>query len=243
MNLENELRKTLREKAEASALRPRPQASVLRRARARAGRGIVAATLVIGSALFLGTTLPSRLASDERAFAAFIVQEKPRANTAAPTHEHPNGSVHGRSLPGQPVTPAMLNHNRQCMRAHGFDLPDPVQTSAGWQVIVEDSTPLPSESPDYNVRKRWAEAVFVDCRVIDAAGDLVFGGRTREQIDGLMACARSNGFVLPEPTEPRPGEFVFDLKATSPRWGSQGWYRTVFVTCGLWRHGPDHATG
>jgi hypothetical protein len=124
------------------------------------------------------------------------------------------------------------------MRAHGFDLPDPVATAQGWQVIVEDSSPLPSESPDYNVRKRWAEAVFVDCRLLDATGDLVFGGRTREQLEGLMACAHAHGFDLPEPTEARPGEFQFDLTKASPKWGSQAWYRTVFVTCGLWRQHP-----
>jgi hypothetical protein len=243
MNLENELRETLREKAESSALSPQPQASVIRRGRARVARSFVAPTLLIGGALLLGTTLPSRVAADERAFAAFIVREQARAKAAGPRHDHPEESAREPSSPREPITLEALKHNSQCMRAHGFDLPDPTPTPAGWQVIVEDSSPLPSESPDYTIRKRWAEAVFVECRLIDAAGDLVFGGRTQEQIEGLMACTRSNGFVLPEPAETRPGEFVFDLNATSPPWGSEDWYRTVFVTCGLWRHAPEHPVG
>jgi hypothetical protein len=126
------------------------------------------------------------------------------------------------------------------MRAQGFELPDPIETSKGWQVIVEasDGAPVRTESRDPGVRRRWAQAVFVDCRLMNLGDELVLGGRSREQIDGLVDCARDEGFVLPSPVERHPGEFTFDLDATSPRWGSESWYRTVFVTCGLWRFAP-----
>jgi hypothetical protein len=227
MSPEDEIRHMLRAKA-ASAPLPRPRASVIATARRRRIRRVVVVTVPIAAALSAATMLAGQPTADEPAYAAFKLTKKARVASDGPTrHQH--------AARGQPITRAMLEKNVECMRGQGFDLPDPVKTSDGWQVIVEDSQPLPSESPDFNVRKRWAEAVFVECRLIDAAGDLVLGGRTREQIKSVMRCARERGFVLPAPEETRPGEFTFDLDATSPRWGSEAWYRTVFVTCGLWR--------
>jgi hypothetical protein len=194
--------------------------------------------LVIAGAVVAGTTLATRLTPGQRAFAALEVRARANVGNDTPRSGGHNGApAHEHAAPGAgaPITLAMLRRNIECMRKRGFDLPDPVATAKGWQVIVERSGPLPSESPDYNVRKRWAQAVFVDCRLIDATDDLVLGGRTRQQIDGLMKCTRVHGFVLPPPTETSPGEFEFDLTAASPRWGSQAWYQTVFITCGLWR--------
>lgn len=236
MNLENELRRLLAAKADAFAPAPQPRTSVVREARIRVLRRTSTTILVIAVAVLAGTTLTSSITPDQRAFAALAI--KTRSTTAderakagvrkdTPSHEH--------AKIGEPITLVMLKENVQCMRHHGFDLPDPVATGQGWQVIVEESSPLPSESPDQNLRKRWAQAVFVDCRLTNVTDELVLGGRTREQIDGLVKCARAHGFVLPTPVETRPGEFEFDLAAASPSWGSQAWYRTVFVTCGLWR--------
>jgi hypothetical protein len=229
MNLENELRELLRAKAAACAPSLQPCASVVRRGRIRLLRRAIAAALVIAGAALVATALQTRVTPSQRAFAAFALDTASR-HSDAPSDAHAD--------PADPVTLAMLKKNNQCLREHGFDLPAPVKTAQGWQVIVEDSSPLPSESPDYKVRKRWAQAVFVDCRLMDATDDLVLGGRTRQQIEDLMDCARARGFALPAPAETKPGEFEFDLSATAPPWGSQAWYQTVFVTCGLWRHAP-----
>ena len=238
MNLEDELRRLLRAKAAGYAPSPQPRASIVRQARLRLLRRTSATMLVLAGAALLATTLAIRLTPGERAFAALDVRTRPHLGAHA-TKPRGHGDTPSHVAPGQPITLGMLKKNIQCMRDHGFDLPEPVKTAQGWQVIVEDSSPLPSESPDYNVRRRWAQAVFVDCRLMDPTGDLVLGGRTRQQIHGLIDCARAQGFVLPPPTETKPGEFEFDLSAASPRWGSQAWYQTVFVTCGLWRHGPE----
>jgi hypothetical protein len=238
MNLEDELRSLLRAKADGYAPLPQGRTSIVTRARIRLLRRSSATMLVLAGASLLATTLAIRLTPGEGAFAALDVRTRPHLGSHA-TRPRGHDETPSHAAPGQPITLAMLKKNVQCMRDHGFDLPDPVKTAHGWQVIVEDSSPLPSESPDYNVRQRWAQAVFVDCRLMDPTGDLVLGGRTRQQIAGLMACARAQGFVLPTPTETKRGEFEFDLSVASPRWGSQAWYQTVFVRCGLWRHGPE----
>jgi hypothetical protein len=46
-----------------------------------------------------------------------------------------------------------------------------------------------------------------------------------------MNCTRAHGFVLPHPTWNAAGEAQFDLSKAQPPWGSDNWYRTVFVTC------------
>jgi hypothetical protein len=226
MTSEDEIREMLRAKA-AMAPSPRPRASAMARARRRRLRAVFAVTVPLAAAVS-ATLLAGQPAGNGGAYAAFGLTETTRGRSEG-------RAPHREAAPDQQITRAMLERNVGCMRAHGFDLPDPVETADGWHVIVEESQALPSESADLNVRKRWAEAVFVECRLIDLAGDLVLGGRTREQIDGLMGCARERGFVLPAPTETAPGEFLFDLDAASPSWGSEGWYRTLFVTCGLWR--------
>jgi hypothetical protein len=227
---ENELREMLRSKAAAFTSTPRPLDGVSRRARIRTARRALATLTVLVAAVFAGTTVAGRLAPGERAFAALRLSANVASDDAAPRHRP--------ASPGGPVTLGRLEENVKCMRERGFDLPDPVATPDGWQVVVEEGSPLPSESPDPTVRKRWARAVFVDCRLLDATGELVLGGRSREQVERLMACARAKGFRLPAPTQTSPGEFTFDLGAASPPWGSQAWYRTVFVTCGLWRAAP-----
>jgi hypothetical protein len=221
-----------------AALAPSPQLrpSVIPAARRRRICRLVAVTVPIAAALSVAAIFPGRPPADAHAFAAFTLRDTPRLRGDTPTaRQRPatdDTAPHQHASPGEPITRAMLERNVRCMRAHGFDLPEPVETQDGWQVIVEDGRGLPSESPDSDVRKRWAEAVFVECRLIDAAEELVLGGRTRKQVEHLMACARARGFVLRVPTETRPGEFVFDLDAVSPPWGSEAWYRIVFVACG-----------
>jgi hypothetical protein len=231
MNLEDDLRNMLRERASTFIPSARPSSAIAVRARRRAAKRLFATGLVILVALGLGATVVGKMTPGERAFAAVNVRQlQDRTADVAPADGH--------APPGQSISLPRLEEHVQCLRTHGLNLPDPVKTAEGWQVIVEEAAPLPSESPDPAVRKSWAQAVFVDCRLLDATGDLVLGGRSRGQIDGLMTCAQSKGFVLPEPKEIKPSEFVFDLNTAAPRWGSQAWYETVFVTCGLWRSSP-----
>lgn len=230
-DLEKKLREMLRAKADAHVPSLRPPGSISMRVRIATARRLLFAMTPIVVALFIGTTVVSMLTPNERAFAALTVRQSSQA-------KEDTGINHTHARSGPAITLSNVKEHVECMRGHGFSLPDPIPTPDGWQVIVEESEPLPSESPDVNVRRRWAEAVFVDCRMLDATDDLVLGARTREQIERLVACVRSEGFRLPRPVESRPGEFVFDLDATSPAWGSKSWYRTVFVTCGLWRLAP-----
>jgi hypothetical protein len=230
MSIEQELREMLRARSEYAPA-PQPPAHVVRRARARTVRSVLSTAFVVVGALALAVAVASQVAPEERAYAALALDDRPSVKVGAPPDRH-------SGTEGQPITRPMLEKNLDCMRTRGFDLPDPVATPQGWQVIVESSEPLPSESPDLAVRERWARAVFVDCRLLDFTGDLVLGGRTRLQIDRLRTCARAEGFALPTPSESRPGEFVFDLDSASPRW-SEAWYETVFVRCGLWRSDPE----
>jgi hypothetical protein len=233
---EKQLREMLRAKAATFAPTPRESELLLARARRRTARNLIRSAASVAAlaavAVVVGTNIADRVTPAESAFAAFTMNKAASKDDVAPPHAHEEA--------GELVTRERLETNIDCMRAQGFDLPDPIETSKGWQVIVEasDGTPLPTESRDPVVRRRWAEAVFVDCRLMNLGDELVFGGRSREQIDSLVDCARDEGFVLPSPLERRPGEFTFDLDATSPRWGSGAWYRTVFVTCGLWRFAP-----
>jgi hypothetical protein len=231
---ENQLREMLRAQAGTFAPTPQEPDLLLARARRRTVRYLVrsaaSAAAVVAAAFVVGTIIAERVTPAQSAFAALRFDE--------PASKQDVAAPHAREEAGEPVTRAGLETHVDCMRAQGFDLPDPIETSKGWQVIVEDGAPLPSESRDPSVRRRWAEAVFVDCRLMNVGDDLVLGGRSREQIESLIACAREEGFMLPSAVEGRPGEFTFDLDATSPRWGSEAWYRTVFVTCGLWRFAP-----
>jgi hypothetical protein len=229
MNLEQEIRAVLRARAAAFAPSLQPSDALLRQARLRSLRTVLTTTVLTAAALLVGIAVADRLAPEQPAFAAVNVSETGQLSA-------PRSHAHDRA--GEPITREMVVQNVRCLRDRGFKLPDPVKTPEGWQVIVESSEPPPSESPDLNVRKRWAQAVFVDCRLMEATGDLVLGGRTRSQIESLLACARGRGFALPQPVENRPGEFVFDLDAASPAWGTDDWYKTVFVDCGLWRSAP-----
>jgi hypothetical protein len=71
---------------------------------------------------------------------------------------------------------------------------------------------------------------MVDCRLDAVTDELVLGGRTAAAIATLRACTHERGYDLPVP-ERRGRDYVFDLRATSPAWGSADWYRTVFVDC------------
>ena len=109
------------------------------------------------------------------------------------------------------------------MRAHGVNVPDPQATPEGWTIPVKE--------PPFRSERAFRQALFVDCRLENVTENLVLGGRGQAYIDKLMACPRARGFVLPPPTKDSSGQFQFDVNKASPAWGSDAWFRVVFVTC------------
>jgi hypothetical protein len=133
---------------------------------------------------------------------------------------------------GRPVTVEEMRRHAECMRSHGFNVPDPIQTPEGWQTII-DELPL---GLDLN-SGRFREAMFVTCGPLGAplSGDMVIGG-PREKVDRFIACMSAQGFDLPGPTEDPTGaydidEWTFDLTSTDIDTSGPDWNRAVFVTC------------
>src|SRR5919201_748260 len=215
--IDGELRKMLESKAAEFRSAPLDPECVLRRARVRRARSIGALTLVAvglgaASAVMLG------MSPDQRAFAAFALIDKKGA--AADRSE---GSAPARGNTAKPLTLAQLTRHVKCMRAHGVNVPDPRATPEGWTIPVKE--------PPFRDEKAFRGALFVDCRLENVTENLVLGGRSQAYIDRLMACTRSRGFVLPPPTKDSSGQFQFDVNKARPAWGSDAWYRIVFVRC------------
>jgi hypothetical protein len=213
------IREMLQAKADSFHLPPQAPDRLLRRARARRARQAGALALAV-VAVAAATATAVRVTSDQRAFAAFtlIDEKQPSAGAtraAAPSHRH--------DTMGAPLTLARLKQHVQCMRAHGVNVPDPQATPDGWTILVRN--------PPFRNEKAFRNALFVDCRLEDVTENLVLGGRSQAYIEKLMACTRALGFNLPAPTKDASGHFQFDLNKATPPWGSDAWYRAVFVTC------------
>jgi hypothetical protein len=210
--IESELREALRAKADEFDLPPVVPERLLKRTRARWALQI-GGLLVVTAAVATATAAVLPVTSDHRAFARFtLIDEK----TGPPSH-------HSGDTGGEPLTHAQLEQHVQCMRAHGVNVPDAHATAHGWTIPVKQP-PLRSD-------KAWRKAFFVDCRLENVTENLVLGGRTQAYIDKLMACTRARGFTLPPPTKDASGQFQFDVNKATPPWGSNAWYRVVFVTC------------
>jgi hypothetical protein len=214
--IERELREML--VARAASFHPRPLVPerVLRRARARRARHVGVLALV-ALALSAAGALALRMTPDQRAFAAFMLVDQKHApgGNHAPIPGHHAGS--------KALTHGQLEQHVRCMRAHGINVPDPHATPEGWTIPVKE--------PPFRNEKAFRSALFVDCRLENVTENLVLGGRSQAYIDKLMACTRARGFVLPTPSRDASGDFQFDLSKAKPAWGSDAWYRVVFVTC------------
>jgi hypothetical protein len=214
--IESKLSEMLEAKAAGFHSPPRVPERVLRRARARRARnvGVLAVVAVALSAASAGAL---RMTPDQRAFAAFLIDEKQAfmGGKPAPLHRH--------EASGEPLAHARLEQHVRCMRAHGVNVPDPQATPEGWTILVKE--------PPFRKEKAFRKALFVDCRLENVTENLVLGGRSEAYIDKLMACTRARGFSLPTPTKDAEGQFEFDLNKATPAWGSDAWYRVVFVTC------------
>jgi len=142
------------------------------------------------------------------------------------------GNPHG--VTGQPITVAEIRQHAECMRAHGFDVPDPTeQSGGGWSTIIDDPVArgLDLGSPAFR------EAMFVTCGPLGGplSGDMVIAG-SPDKIDRFMSCMSGQGFGLPEPTMDLTGhydaeEWQFDLTQTSIDTSTPEWNRSMFVTC------------
>jgi hypothetical protein len=176
--------------------------------------------------------------------------------TVATLRGHPSGPT--RTVARAPVVKLMnyiddptdadgsvLRQVAQCMRDHGFDIPDPVSTGDGWQIEV------PADSIDRS-SSTWQEAAFVTCNLskfVDRplTGDLVLGDRTPDEIAAFLTCMQGQGFDLPEPTQRADGLWVYDLQTTPIDTGSDAWNRAMLITCafpgGDGPSGPSGSTG
>ena len=111
-----------------------------------------------------------------------------------------------------------------CMRAQGFDIPDPIRTDDGWRIEVDPSVvDVGSQA--------WREAAFVTCRLPMPASGNVILGLSKELVDRFVACVGAQGFDLPEPTLNHDGEYVFDLTGTDIDLSSTAWNEAAFLTC------------
>lgn len=122
------------------------------------------------------------------------------------------------------IADSELSDHIACMRAEGFDIPDPVRTGDGWSITVDPSVvDVGSQA--------WREAAFVTCRLpIPASGNFILG-LPRERVDRFVECVAAQGFDLPEPTLNHDGEYVFDLTETDIDMSSTAWNEAAFVTC------------
>jgi hypothetical protein len=126
---------------------------------------------------------------------------------------------------GETSAPGWLTEHIACMRAQGFDIPDPTQTSDGWSIVVDDPAAAGLGTA------AWREAAFVTCAPDrPLSGNLIFG-ISRVRLDAFLACMAGQGYDLPAPTVNQDGEFVFDLAQTDIDTDRAAWDRAVFVTC------------
>jgi hypothetical protein len=230
---EPEIRELLHQRARQFWMAQQLPPAILRRARRKRSRTVMlagAAVLAIGA---LGTLAlrpaPASNPGDHAAVGAASRSMPTRALKsvsyvlADPTT---GGETHAHTSDGPTVTVKELREHARCMRAQGFDVPDPTRTSEGWAVIVDPGA-VDLGSPQLR------EAMFVTCGPLGGplTGDLVLGGLSQPQIDRFLACMRGRGFDLPRPRKQPGGDYLFDLRRTGIDTSRPAWNRALFVTC------------
>jgi hypothetical protein len=129
------------------------------------------------------------------------------------------------STGGGTNAPTWLTDHIACMRAQGFDIPDPTQTADGWSIDVGDPAAIGFGTP------AWREAAFVTCALDrPLSGNLILG-LSEDRVDAFVTCMAGQGFDLPSPAVNLQGEYVFDLTQTGIDTGRASWDRAAFVTC------------
>jgi hypothetical protein len=189
--------------------------SVLRRARRRAFRGT---TLAVGAAVVIASISFLSIRGDQTTTAPSAPVIK-LVDYAPPDSE---------DSPDDPAFQAAFQQHVDCMRQQGFDVPDPVKTGHGWQITFAPGTD-PLQDP------RWREAALVTCSIDKfthrpLTGDLVMGF-PKDKIDAFIACMRTQGYDLPEPSIGGDGQYRWPLKDLRIDTASDDWNRAVFIAC------------
>ena len=158
-----------------------------------------------------------------------FVAQLSRSSSPAPVVADGGSSVSyvllGATATGETSAPAWLSDHIACMRAQGFDIPDPTQTADGWSIVVPDPEALGFGTP------AWREAAFVTCAIDrPLSGNLILG-ISKDRVDAFVACMTGQGFDLPSPSMNDEGEYVFDLTKTDVDTSQPAWDRAAFVTC------------
>jgi hypothetical protein len=213
--IENELRELFDRSASEFDMDRTMDARVLRRARRRTFRvitGVVAATVAVASVALLSlrgdhakTIQPTRVLK-------LVDYAPPGSEDAADDPEYASA----------------FQQHVQCMRDQGFDVPDPVKTDHGWQILMSPG------SVDFS-DARWREAALVTCSLEKfthrpLTGDLVLGF-SEAKINEFITCMRTQGYDLPQPSIGANWEYRWSLQDLGIDTRTDEWNRAVFVIC------------
>src|SRR5262245_2905385 len=177
---EDEIRRTLRDHADRFDMppeAPRPFAGEIRRRRSRNGllAGVGAAALV---AVATASIVLSGLG-----LSGLGPPDAPSQVAVADHGSHVNYVLFSAASTGDRTqAPAWLTDHIACMRAQGFDIPDPTRTADGWSVDVRDPAAIGFGTP------AWREAAFVTCPLDrPMSGNLILG-LPKDRVDAFVTC-------------------------------------------------------
>jgi hypothetical protein len=245
---ESELREMLEGQAVGFVMAPVPPEAILRKAGRRKARNVMLASVTTLVVVVLVALSVVPRGSDRG------VNPAAGGNDAAVSPGSPSptsgrlrlvdyvvrgpAAGHPHSRTGPRITVEDVRRHATCMRAHGFDVPEPSeQPGGGWAVIVDH----PKAHGLAFSSRRFRQAWFVTCGPLGGplSGDLVVGGPHR-MIDKFISCMSRQGFTLPEPKRGTSGSYdvddwQFDLTPTTIDTSTPAWNRAMFVTCA-----PDH---
>lgn len=217
---EPELREMLRRRADAFSMDPVLPRRVAYRSHRRRSRKVALGAAVCGSLGLIVALIVGPIGASNAPEAPSVASGSPQTSVKLVSYLIPDASL---QEPGSNAD-QVLNDHIACMRAQGFDIPDPVRTADGWTIAVDPSVvDVGSDA--------WREAVFVTCRLpLPGSGNFILG-LSKERVDRFVACVSGEGFDLPEPTMNGDGEYVFDLTGTNIDMNAPAWNRAAFVTC------------
>jgi hypothetical protein len=229
---EPEIRELLQQRASQFQMAQQLPPDIPRRARRKRSKTVVligAAVLAIGALGALSVSpagAPDRGERSTVGSASGSTSIRALKSVSYVLADPASEEAHPHAKDGPTVTVKELREHARCMRAQGFDVPDPTRTPGGWAVIVRPGA-LDLGSA------RFREAMMVTCGPLGGplSGDLVLGGQSPQRIDSFVSCMRGRGFALPRPSKQPNGDYVFDLSRTSIDTSRPAWNRALFVTC------------
>jgi hypothetical protein len=220
---EDDLRELLHERGRDFAPDARISARLLRAAKRRIVARMATVTAIVSVAALAGTGL----ALEWRTATTQDVQDE-AVLVDIDLADYYEGEEGPEEIPSREE----VDRHVDCMRAQGFDLPDPQRTRDGWGILVDDPERYDMESP------RWREAAFVTCAPpAPGPGDLFMPGFPQARIEAFRDCVNGQGFQLPEPTQTDTGGWRFDTSSGAFDFNDIRWKRALFVTCYL---GPEN---